>query len=203
MNRTIQRCAPGTFCVAWQFIDWNKVYKKVKSLQQRIVKATREGRYNKAKSLQWMLTHSFAAKLLAVKRVTENTGKNTAGIDGVIWNTPLRKLTAAKSLTRKGYKAKPLNGYIYPRKTAGNAPWVFLRCMTGLCRHFTCWRSTRFPKLQPITVLMVFDLKEVVPMPLQDVLSICQEAIVQHGYWKQTSKDALIILATSGCHSTS
>ena len=124
MNRTIQRCAPGTFSVAWQFIDWNKVYKKVKSLQQRIVKATREGRYNKAKSLQWMLTHSFAAKLLAVKRVTENTGKNTAGIDGVIWNTPLRKLTAAKSLTRKGYKAKPLKRVYIPKKNGKKRPLV-------------------------------------------------------------------------------
>lgn len=82
MNRTIQRCAPGTFCVAWQFIDWNKVYKKVKSLQQRIVKATREGRYNKAKSLQWMLTHSFAAKLLAVKRVLKIQEKTQRELTG-------------------------------------------------------------------------------------------------------------------------
>ncbi len=136
MNRTIQRCAPGTFCVAWQFIDWNKVYKKVKSLQQRIVKATREGRYNKAKSLQWMLTHSFAAKLLAVKRVTENTGKNTAGIDGVIWNTPLRKLTAAKSLTRKGYKAKPLKRVYIPKKNGKKRslgiPTMYDRAMQAL-----------------------------------------------------------------------
>ena len=107
-NEPVKGCAHETFCVAWQFIDWSKVYKEVKSLQQRIVKAVKEGRHNKVKSLQWLLTHSSSAKLLAVKRVTENTGKFTAGVDGVTWKTPSQKLSAAKSLERKGYQAEPL-----------------------------------------------------------------------------------------------
>ncbi|WP_142786102.1 group II intron reverse transcriptase/maturase [Changchengzhania lutea] len=136
MNRTIVRCAPETLCVAWQFIDWNKVYHSVKLLQQRIVKAIKEGRYNKAKSLQWMLTHSFHAKLLAVKRVTENKGKNTTGIDGVLWNTPLRKLKAAKSLVRKGYKSMPLKRVLIPKKNgkkrALGIPTMYDRAMQAL-----------------------------------------------------------------------
>ncbi len=100
-------CARETFAVAWQFIDWHKVTKRVKLMQQRIVKATKKGKYNKVKALQWLLTNSFDAKLLAVKRVTENTGGQTAGIDGVLWS-PSKRLEAARSLTRKGYKAAPL-----------------------------------------------------------------------------------------------
>ena len=59
----MKRCALETFCTAWQFINWDSVKKEVKSLQQRIVKALKAGRYNKVKSLQWLLTHSFQAKL--------------------------------------------------------------------------------------------------------------------------------------------
>ena len=47
----------------------------------RIVKAQKDGHYSKVKTLQWLLTHSFYAKALAVKRVTSNKGKNTAGVD--------------------------------------------------------------------------------------------------------------------------
>ena len=49
----------------------------------RIVKAQKDGHYSKVKTLQWLLTHSFYAKALAVKRVTSNKGKNTAGVDPV------------------------------------------------------------------------------------------------------------------------
>ncbi|MBF4387251.1 reverse transcriptase N-terminal domain-containing protein, partial [Vibrio anguillarum] len=67
-------------------------------LQMRIAKATREGKHSKAKSLQWILTHSRSAKLLAVKRVSQNKGSNTPGIDGVIWNTDARRMTAVDQL---------------------------------------------------------------------------------------------------------
>lgn len=54
----------------------------VNSLQARIVKAQEEGRWNKVKSLQYLLTRSHSAKLVAVERVTENKGKKTPGVDG-------------------------------------------------------------------------------------------------------------------------
>jgi len=41
--------------------------------------------------LQRLLTHSYSGKVLAVRRVTENTGKRTSGVDGEIWNTPEKK----------------------------------------------------------------------------------------------------------------
>lgn len=54
----------------------------VSRLQARIVKAQEAGRYNKVKALQYLLTRSQSARVLAVERVTENDGKKTPGVDG-------------------------------------------------------------------------------------------------------------------------
>ena len=121
-NESKPGCARETSNVDWQSIDWQKAHREVRSLQRRIVKATKEGRHNKVKTLQWLLTHSLAAKLLAVKRVTENSGKRTAGVDGVIWKTPEQKLEAARSLTRKGYRAKPLRRVYIPKRNGKKRP---------------------------------------------------------------------------------
>ena len=69
-------CAPTCRAGKWDSIAWNKARAYVKKLQMRIVKAQQEGHYSKVKTLQWLLTHSFYAKALAVKRVTSNRGKN-------------------------------------------------------------------------------------------------------------------------------
>lgn len=69
----------------WDSIQWNTLKAEVHRLQMRIAKAIREGRHGKVKTLQWLLTHSFHAKLLAVKRVVQNQGGKTPGSDNVIW----------------------------------------------------------------------------------------------------------------------
>jgi len=66
----------------WEEIDWPAMEREVNRLQTRIVKAEQEGRWNKAKALQYLLTRSRAARLLAVRRVTENQGSKTPGVDG-------------------------------------------------------------------------------------------------------------------------
>ena len=63
----------------------------------RIAKAVQEGKHGKVKALQWMLTHSFHAKALAVKRVTSNKGKKTPGVDGVLWKSAKDKMQAVQS----------------------------------------------------------------------------------------------------------
>jgi RNA-directed DNA polymerase len=68
-------CAPPSPIEAWNQINWNRCRERVRKLQARIVKATQEGKWNKAKALQHLLTHSFSAKALAVKRVTGDKGK--------------------------------------------------------------------------------------------------------------------------------
>ena len=115
-------CAPETKMDNWNSINWKQVKQEVKSLQLRIAKAIMEGRHNKAKALQWMLTHSFAAKLLAVKRVTDNSGKRTPGVDGVLWKSPTHKFRAALSLVRKGYKALPLRRLFILKKNGKKRP---------------------------------------------------------------------------------
>lgn len=110
MNKTKELCAPENrnLHTLWSEIDWTRAEMYVQKLQARIVKAQREGRHNKVKALQWTLTHSFYAKALAVKRVTTNKGKDTAGVDKAVWSSPLAKAKAIGSLKRRGYQPQPL-----------------------------------------------------------------------------------------------
>ena len=115
MNVEQFTCASSGSANTWEQLDWTRCERTVKRLQARIVKATREGRWGQVKSLQWLLTHSFAAKALAVKRVTENQGKHTPGVDRVRWSTPAAKFKAIKSLQRRGYKPQPLRRVYIPK----------------------------------------------------------------------------------------
>jgi RNA-directed DNA polymerase len=103
--------------INWKTINWKDVEKHVKKLQFRIAKAIKSKRYNKAKALQWILTHSFYAKLLAIKRVTQNKGKNTPGVDRVLWKSPNQKMQAVKALKRRGYQSKTHSHPQKERKT--------------------------------------------------------------------------------------
>ncbi len=115
-------CAPSREMVAWHSIDWATCHQNVRRLQARIVKATEDGRWNKVKSLQWLLTHSLSGKELAVKRVTENKGKNTPGVDGETWPTPQEKTAAVKSLRRRGYQPQPLRRVYIPKSNGKQRP---------------------------------------------------------------------------------
>ncbi|WP_312883725.1 reverse transcriptase N-terminal domain-containing protein [Paraburkholderia youngii] len=57
--------------VTWDGINWADVQRQVRRLRSRMVKAVQAGRHNRVKALQWLLTHSFSGRALAVKRVTE------------------------------------------------------------------------------------------------------------------------------------
>src|SRR5476649_192438 len=105
--------------LTWGTIEWHQVTMEVKQLQMRIAKAVREKRYGKAKALQWLLTHSFSAKLLAVKRVTQSSGAKTPGVDGIVWRTPNQRMQAAHSLQRRGYQPQPLRRIYIPKKKKG------------------------------------------------------------------------------------
>ena len=100
----------------WDFIDWIQVEKYVNRLQTRIAKATVKGDKNKAKRLQYLLTHSFSAKAYAVRKVTTNKGKNTSGVDKRLWSTSASRMKAVLSLTNKNYKSKPLKRVYIAKK---------------------------------------------------------------------------------------
>jgi len=78
----------GAGMFGWHGIDWANCHRRVRSLQRRIVQAMKAGAWRKAKRLNYLLVKSFAARAVAVKRVTENRGKKTPGVDGEIWDTP-------------------------------------------------------------------------------------------------------------------
>src|SRR5215471_819956 len=108
--------------VDWRSINWKKAHKIVNRLQARIVQATKAGKRNKVKALQRILTHSFSGKALAVKRVTENQGKNTPGVDKVLWNTPEKKSMAVQELQQRGYTAQPLRRLYIPKANGKQRP---------------------------------------------------------------------------------
>ena len=101
--------------VNWQAINWQQAHENVRRLQARIVKATQQGKWGKVKALQRILTRSFSGKALAVRRVTENQGKRTAGVDGELWNTPEKKAAGLQSLQQRGYTPLPLRRIYIPK----------------------------------------------------------------------------------------
>ena len=103
---------------AWSTIDWSRHRIIVRKLQDRIVKARQAGRHSKVQSLQWLLTHSYSARLLAVKQVTSSQGSRTSGVDHVRWATDTAKAKAVSSLKRRGYRPQPLKR-IHIRKSNG------------------------------------------------------------------------------------
>ncbi len=99
----------------WYAIDWKTINRNVRRLQVRIAQATKQGRWGKVRALQRLLTHSFSGKIFAVRRVTENTGKKTPGVDKEIWDTPEKKTQAVHELKRRGYQPQPLRRVYIPK----------------------------------------------------------------------------------------
>ncbi len=99
----------------WYAIDWQAINRNVRRLQVRIVQATKESRWGKVRALQHLLTHSYSGKVLAVRRVTENDGKKTPGVDQEIWDTPEKKTQAVQALKRRGYQSQPLRRVYIPK----------------------------------------------------------------------------------------
>jgi RNA-directed DNA polymerase len=118
---TLAGAAPGP-APDWHSINWKKVYRTVRRLQARIVKAVREGRWHKVQALVYLLTHSFAGRALAILRVISNSGAKTPGVDGATWNTPEAKSAAFTALRRHGYQPQPLRRVYIPKSNGKRRP---------------------------------------------------------------------------------
>jgi RNA-directed DNA polymerase len=112
----------------WDQANWGRIEAEVKRLQMRIAKAVREGRWGKVKALQRLLTRSHSGKLLAVKRVTENRGKRTPGVDGKVWLTPAARWKGMLSLRHRGYRPMPLRRVYIPKSNGKRRP-LGIPCM--------------------------------------------------------------------------
>jgi len=86
------------------------------------VQATQAGRWNKVKALQRLLTRSFSGKALAVRRVTENRGHRTSGVDRETWDTPEQKATAITRLRARGYRPQPARRVYIPKASGKRRP---------------------------------------------------------------------------------
>lgn len=106
----------------WHAIDWRLVDRHVRGIQIRIAKATQEGKWRRVKALQRLLTRSFCGKALAVRRVTENQGSRTAGVDRERWQTPEVRMEAVGRLKRRGYRPKPLRRVYIPKANGKERP---------------------------------------------------------------------------------
>jgi len=180
MNVVQTTCAASDRGFAWKSINWKKCEAQVKKLQARIVKARKDGRYGKVKSLQWVLTHSFAAKAIAVKRVTTNDGKKTPGVDKVLWSTDKAKYEAILDLKRNGYKPQPLRR-------------VFIKKANGKLRPLGI-PTMKDRTMQALYLLALEPIAEVTADPhsygfrkercCQDAIQQCH-TVLSHGYSPQ------------------
>ena len=123
MGRRDLQASLGLELTVWHQINWARCHRQVRSLQRRIVQAVRAGCWRKVNRLSYLLVHSFAARALAVKRVTENAGKTTPGIDGEVWDTPERKAQAVEQIGRwRHYQPLPLRRIYIPKKQGQQRP---------------------------------------------------------------------------------
>src|SRR5262249_54838996 len=113
---TLAGAAPDV-ATGWQSIPWRKVWRNVRRLRARIVKAVREGRGGKVQTLVYLLTHSFSGRAAAILRVTTNQGASTPGVDGDCWDTPELKAAAFSKLRRHGYQPQPLRRVYIPKSS--------------------------------------------------------------------------------------
>ena len=95
---------------SWADIDWHTVETNVKRLQERIYRATTNGDWARVKNLQKLLVRATSNKLLAIRRITqENQGRHTAGVDGVLCDTPEARLELFRGgLKLRGYHPLPV-----------------------------------------------------------------------------------------------
>jgi len=114
--------APTDTPLDWHQINWRQAERNVRRLQARIAQATKVGKWGKVKALQRLLTHSYSGKALAVRRVTENTGKRTPGVDGETWKTPEQKTAAIRTLHQRGYHPRPLRRVYIPKSNGARRP---------------------------------------------------------------------------------
>ena len=99
----------------WKHLPWKKIERQVFKLQRRIYRAASRQDHRTVRRLQRLMMRSWAARLLAIRRVTQdNQGKRTAGIDGVAQLSAPQRMALALQLSWKA-KAKPVRRIWIPK----------------------------------------------------------------------------------------
>jgi len=123
----------------WHSIDGRKVWRTVRRLQARIVKAVAEGRWNKVKALVAGLWPFYESSVIRVRRLpvwTESSGTH---------RKPSRPLSTpcVGTVIDRNRSA----GYTFPKAMASGVVWGFLRCAIEPCKRSTC--SVSIPSRKP------------------------------------------------------
>lgn len=125
--------------IGWKEINWTEIRKITFKWQQEIYLASKHGDIRKVRLLQHKILNSQEAKLLAIRQVTQdNTGKVTAGVDGVKKLTPDQRLSLVAQL-KFPTKAKPLRRVWIPKpgtteKRPLGIPTIQERCLQALIK---------------------------------------------------------------------
>jgi RNA-directed DNA polymerase len=100
----------------WKDLPWRNIQQQVYKLQKRIFRASRRGDAKMVHRLERLLMKSWAARCLAVRRVSQdNAGKKTAGVDGVASLTPLQRLNLVDDLRTLDRAARPVRRVWIPK----------------------------------------------------------------------------------------
>ena len=124
MDRSRNMSTAGTipYTPEWGSVNWRKTFGRVRRLQMRIAEAMREGKRGKAHALRRILTRSLSAACMAVRRVTENKGRKTPGVDGVVWSSPEDKQEAVRAVQRREVRVLPLRRIYIPKANGKKRP---------------------------------------------------------------------------------
>lgn len=108
----------------WNKIQWQKVEKQVRRLQERIYRAAKRQQWQKVRSLQILLAKSYSNKLKAIRDVTQrNTGKTTPGVDNKVYDTPAKRWEVSqRQLNYQTHKPSPVKRIYIPKKDGSKRP---------------------------------------------------------------------------------
>lgn len=105
----------------WNQINWKKVRKIVNNLRKRIFRARKLGQWKQLRRLQKLLLKSYANLLLAVRQITQqNNGRNTAGVDKEVVNTPEKRVKLVNNW--KEITASPTKRVYIPKSNGKKRP---------------------------------------------------------------------------------